>query len=255
MAEGWAKALKANQIEAYSAGTSPHGLNPFAVRAMAEAGVDVSRNESKRPEDIGVPFDVVVTVCDSAHESCPIIPGARIVHVGFDDPPRLAKDAKSDDEAMSHYRRVRDEIRAFILTLPESLSAPRGRLLKETPMSTVKVFDPPMCCSSGVCGTDPDITLSRFAADLQWLQGQGVAVQRFTLSQQPEKFTSEPVILQAVNARGTGALPIVMVEDQVVAEGQYPSREQLAGRIGLMTVPTSPSPKAGGCGCKPGKCC
>lgn len=255
MAEGWAKALKPDAIEAYSAGTNPHGMNPLAVRAMAEAGVDIARNASKRPEDIGVRFDVVVTVCDSAHESCPIIPGAHIVHVGFDDPPRLAKDAKSDDEAMAHYRRVRDEIRAFIQTLPESLSAPKGRLLKETPMSTVKVFDPPMCCSSGVCGTDPDIALARFAADLQWLQSQGVAVQRFTLSQQPEKFTSEPVILQAVNARGTGALPIVMVDDQVVAEGQYPSREQLAGRIGLMTAPTSPSPKAGGCGCKPGKCC
>lgn len=123
MAEGWAKALKGDSIEAYSAGTKPHGLNPLAVRAMAEAGVDISRHTSKRTGDIAVPFDVVVTVCDSAHEACPIFPGARTVHVGFDDPPRLARDARSDEEAMPHYRRVRDEIRAFVQTLPEALSA------------------------------------------------------------------------------------------------------------------------------------
>ncbi|MFN7558834.1 MAG: arsenate reductase ArsC, partial [bacterium] len=136
MAEGWARALKSDQIDAYSAGTSPHGLNPLAVRAMAEADVDISRNTSKRPEDIGVPFDVIVTVCDSAHESCPIMPGARMVHVGFDDPPRLAKGAMNDEEAMPHYRRVRDEIRAFILTVPESLTAPQSGSVKESPMST-----------------------------------------------------------------------------------------------------------------------
>ena len=121
MAEGWARALKSREIEAFSAGTNPHGLNPLAVRAMREAGVDISGHASKRPEDIGVPFDVVVTVCDSAHESCPVFPGARVVHVGFDDPPRLAKGAASDDEAMPHYRRVRDEIRAFIERLPGAL--------------------------------------------------------------------------------------------------------------------------------------
>jgi SAM-dependent methyltransferase/protein-tyrosine-phosphatase len=108
-------------VEAYSSGTNPHGLNRLAVRAMAEAGVDISGHTSKRPEDIGVAFDVVVTVCDSAHESCPVMPGARIVHVGFDDPPRLARGAATDDEAMPHYRRVRDEIRAFVETLPGSV--------------------------------------------------------------------------------------------------------------------------------------
>ena len=122
MAEGWARALKAGEIEAYSAGTSPHGLNHMAVRAMAEKGVDISWHMSKTPEQIGVAFDVVVTVCDSAHESCPVLPGARIVHVGFDDPPRLAKGAASEAEAMVHYRRVRDEIRAFVETLPGSIT-------------------------------------------------------------------------------------------------------------------------------------
>lgn len=121
MAEGWARALRGDVIEAYSAGTNPHGMNPLAIRAMREAGVDISTHTSKRPEDLNSGFDVVVTVCDSAHESCPVFPGARVVHVGFEDPPRLAKNAATEDEAMPHYRRVRDEIRAFILTLPGSI--------------------------------------------------------------------------------------------------------------------------------------
>lgn len=123
MAEGWARALKGDVIDAHSAGVSPHGMNPLAVRAMAEAGVDIASHTSKTPDDLGTePFDYVVTVCSNAHESCPVFRGdARIVHVGFDDPPRLAKGASNDDEAMPHYRRVRDEIRDFIETLPDAL--------------------------------------------------------------------------------------------------------------------------------------
>ena len=121
MAEGWARALKSGELEAFSAGTHPHGLNPLAVRAMREVGVDISGHRSKRPDELDGPFDVVVTVCDSAHEACPFFAGARIVHEGFEDPPRLAQNARSDEEAMSHYRRVRDEIRAFVETLPSAL--------------------------------------------------------------------------------------------------------------------------------------
>ena len=123
MAEGWARALKGDAIEAYSAGIETHGLNGLAVKVMAEAGVDISHHRSKNVSELmGVPFDCVVTVCDSAHESCPIFPGrAKVVHVGFDDPPRLAKGARTDEEALPHYRRVRDEIRAFVEKLPESL--------------------------------------------------------------------------------------------------------------------------------------
>ncbi|MFG0274127.1 MAG: arsenate reductase ArsC [Phycisphaerales bacterium] len=126
MAEGWARALRGDVLEAHSAGTDPHGLNPLAVRAMAEAGVDISAGRSKTPADLAhVDFDVVVTVCDSAHEACPTVPGARVVHVGFDDPPRLARGCATEVEAMTHYRRVRDEIRAFVETLPGSLAARR----------------------------------------------------------------------------------------------------------------------------------
>ncbi|MFM7133060.1 MAG: arsenate reductase ArsC [Planctomycetota bacterium] len=121
MAEGFARALCSRHIEASSAGIDPHGLNPRAIRAMAEIGIDISGHASKRPQAIFPPPDVVVTVCGSAHESCPVLPGARIVHAPFDDPPRLAGDAASDEEAMGHYRRVRDEIRAFVERLPEEL--------------------------------------------------------------------------------------------------------------------------------------
>jgi arsenate reductase len=122
MAEGWARALLGDRVEAHSAGTRPHGLNPLAVRAMAEAGIDISRHASKRPEEIGGAFDLVVTVCGSAHEECPALPGARVLHAGFDDPPHLARGAATDDDALPHYRRVRDEIRAFVERLPTALN-------------------------------------------------------------------------------------------------------------------------------------
>jgi arsenate reductase (thioredoxin) len=123
MAEGWARHLKADTIEACSAGMEKHGLNLLAVKAMAEAGVDISSYSSKLITDlVSKKFDYVITVCDHAHESCPLFSGnAQVIHKGFDDPPRLAADAKSDAEALLHYRRVRDEIRDFIMTLPESL--------------------------------------------------------------------------------------------------------------------------------------
>jgi arsenate reductase len=124
MAEGWAKAIKGDVLDAYSAGIETHGMNARAVKVMAEAGVDISTHRSKNfSELMHVPFDYVVTVCGHANENCPIFPGkTRIVHAGFDDPPKLARDAKTEEEALTHYRRVRDEIKAFVQTLPESLS-------------------------------------------------------------------------------------------------------------------------------------
>lgn len=123
MAEGWARHLKGRQIEAYSAGIEAYGLNPLAVQVMAEAGVDISGQRSKRVEELGgVEFDYVVTVCGHAHEMCPVFPGkAKVVHVGFDDPPRLAERAFTEAEKIEPYRRVRDEIREFVAALPVSL--------------------------------------------------------------------------------------------------------------------------------------
>jgi arsenate reductase (thioredoxin) len=124
MAEGWTRQLKGDTIEAFSAGIETHGLNKLAVRAMSEAGVDISRQRSKLLDELaGEQFDYVITVCDHAHESCPLFPGnTKVVHAGFDDPPRLAADAKSEEEAMIHYRRVRDEIRDFVNRLPDILN-------------------------------------------------------------------------------------------------------------------------------------
>ncbi len=122
MAEGWAKALKGDNYNFYSAGIETHGLNPNAVKVMAEAGVDISGHRSDNVNDLDVEFDVVFTVCGHADENCPVFGGApRVIHVGFDDPPKLAKQAKTEEEALGHYRRVRDEIRVFIENIEEYL--------------------------------------------------------------------------------------------------------------------------------------
>lgn len=123
MAEGWARHLKGDVIEPYSAGVQPHGINPRAIRAMAEAGVDISGQRSKDVSTLeSIAFDYVITVCDRAHESCPYFPAkTKVIHVGFDDPPRLAAGSSTEEEAMVHYRRVRDEIRWHVERMPEVL--------------------------------------------------------------------------------------------------------------------------------------
>ncbi len=128
MAEGWARHLKGDVIEPCSAGIETHGLNPNAVKVMAEAGVDISGHKSQHLDEFkDIDLDYVITVCDNAHESCPVFPGrTKVIHVGFDDPPRLAKEAATEEQALDAYRRVRDEIRAFIETLPEALRALDG---------------------------------------------------------------------------------------------------------------------------------
>ena len=123
MAEGFARALKSDSVEAWSAGVERHGLNPRAVAVMAEAGVDISGHKSKLVEELPTQeFDWVVTLCGHASENCPFFPGkVRRLHKGFDDPPALAAGAASEEEALAPYRRVRDEIRAFIQGLPGTL--------------------------------------------------------------------------------------------------------------------------------------
>ena len=119
MAEGWARSVRGDRFNSYSAGTKPHSVDPRAILVMREVDVDISGHRSKSVAELaGTDFDWVITVCDSANESCPVFPGAvRRLHVDFDDPARLAANAASEDEALSHYRRVRDEIRAFVTTL------------------------------------------------------------------------------------------------------------------------------------------
>lgn len=123
MAEGWTRHLKGDQIEAFSAGIATHGLNPNAVKVMEEVGVDISNQVSQNILEIkDDTMDYVVTVCGHAHETCPVFPGeSTVIHRGFDDPPALAKNEEDPEKALDHYRRVRDEIKEFVLSLPEFL--------------------------------------------------------------------------------------------------------------------------------------
>ncbi len=124
MAEGWAKKILGDRLEVYSAGTSPWVVDPRAVQAMAEVGLDISGQSSKHIEDLAhLEFDFVITLCDQAQQSCPVFPArVGVLHRSFKDPPVLALSAKSEEEAMGHYRRIRDEIRKFVEKLPELLS-------------------------------------------------------------------------------------------------------------------------------------
>jgi len=128
MAEGWARYLKGDVIEPYSAGVDPRGVNPLAVKVMAEVGVDISKQRSKHVNELTrTPFDFVVTLCDQAQEACPVFPGGGTrVHVGFDDPYALAAGTHSEAEKLKVYRRVRDEIRDFVESLPAALEFARG---------------------------------------------------------------------------------------------------------------------------------
>ncbi len=125
MAEGWARHLKGDVIETYSAGIEKHGMNPNAIRVMSEAGVDISRQYSKTLDELtGVTFDYVVTVCGHANERCPIFPGkTKVIHVGFDDPPQLTRNMDEGEAKLAVYRRIRDEIRRFVEGLPDVLTA------------------------------------------------------------------------------------------------------------------------------------
>jgi arsenate reductase (thioredoxin) len=128
MAEGFCRALHSAKLDTCSAGTNPAPhIDPRAVKAMAEVGIDIAHHQSKHLDNFRAQdFALVVTVCDAAHESCPTFPGAKTIHHSFEDPPRLAAAARTDDQAMPHYRQVRDQIKAFITTLPDLIppSAP-----------------------------------------------------------------------------------------------------------------------------------
>ena len=123
MAEGFARQLIGTVVNSFSAGIVAKGIDPLAIRVMKESGVDMSGQRSKTIDDVaGVEFDYCITLCGHADENCPVFPvKTKIIHHGFDDPPKLAADAKSEEEKICHYRRVRDEIRKYIENLPASL--------------------------------------------------------------------------------------------------------------------------------------
>ena len=122
MAEGWTRSLKGNLFDVYSAGIETHGLDENAVKVMKEAGVDISGHKSQNVKDfLDKGIDFVITVCSHAHESCPVFPGkAKIIHKGFEDPPAMAMTKETEEEKLDCYRRVRDQIKRFVETLPDA---------------------------------------------------------------------------------------------------------------------------------------
>ncbi|THB71171.1 MAG: arsenate reductase ArsC [Gammaproteobacteria bacterium] len=128
IAEGWARHLLGDIIEAYSAGIETHGMNPNAVKVMSEAGVDITGQKSQHIDEFkDLELDVVVTVCGHAHETCPYFPvNCKVVHIGFDDPPKMANElaaqGASEEEQLNCYRTVRDQIKAAVEKLPETLN-------------------------------------------------------------------------------------------------------------------------------------
>jgi hypothetical protein len=131
--------------------------------------------------------------------------------------------------------------------------------MKGEPMTPIEVFDPPMCCSSGVCGPQVDPLLTAFAADLDWLAAQGVKVIRHNLAQEPQAFVSNPLVQQALQREGEGCLPLVVVSDRIATQGTYPRREELARLAGLKARASSAKPtirlSSSGGGCTPGSGC
>lgn len=111
----------------------------------------------------------------------------------------------------------------------------------------IQVFDPPMCCSTGVCGPSVDPNLVRFAADLRWLRSNGVEVVRYNLSQQPAAFVSSPVVKAALARTGNACLPLTLADGVIVCEGTYPSREMLATWAGLSGAPDAKANAAPSC--------
>ena len=100
-------------------------------------------------------------------------------------------------------------------------------------MTELTVFDPPQCCNTGVCGPSVDPKLSRLAADLDWLKQQGVEIVRYNLSQQPQAFVDNATIKGILERRGEDALPVFLLDGEVMSQGSYPDREALAGWVGL----------------------
>ncbi|AYY97990.1 arsenical resistance operon transcriptional repressor ArsD [Burkholderia multivorans] len=121
-------------------------------------------------------------------------------------------------------------------------------------MKKLEVFDPAMCCSTGVCGVDVDPVLAQFAADLKWVEQHGVTVARYNLGQEPQAFVANPGVVKEMEG-GMDRLPIITIDGHIVSTGMYPARPQLAQKLNIaLTVDEKPRVKAGNCGCAPGSC-
>jgi len=120
-------------------------------------------------------------------------------------------------------------------------------------MTTLEIYDPAMCCSTGVCGPDVDPALVAFAADLKWVAEQGITVRRYNLGQEPQAFAANPAVVKEMEA-GMDRLPIVVLDGRIVSTGVYLSRQQLVAKLGLTNEAVAPGAAGSCCGAKPGCC-
>jgi hypothetical protein len=119
-------------------------------------------------------------------------------------------------------------------------------------MKSIQIYDPALCCSSGVCGVEVDQQLVSFAADVEWAKQQGIAVERFNLAQQPLAFAQNAVVKGFLERSGADSLPLVLIDGEFALAGRYPTRDELARWAGVEAVPVAQA--AGGC-CSGGRCC
>jgi thioredoxin type arsenate reductase len=241
MAEGLARHIFGERALVQSAGSLPTTVNPYAIEVMQELGIDISGHRSKSVDEIDVnQVDLVITLCGEEGGFCPMLPGqVQRLHWGMAD-PASTDPALTPDDLRQRFRAARDEIRGKIEALA---AASAGR--------PIQVFDPALCCSSGVCGVEVDQKLVDFAADLAWAKQNGAQVERFNLAQQPMAFADNAVVKGFLERSGTEALPLVLVAGEVALAGRYPNRVELARWAGL-AAPTAPAQKS--C-CSGSACC
>ncbi|TSA35200.1 MAG: arsenical resistance operon transcriptional repressor ArsD [Verrucomicrobiaceae bacterium] len=239
LAEYLARSLGGGRFEVFSAGSLPKPApHPLALKVLQEHfQLKTAGARSKSWEEFeGVKFDFVITLCDSAKEICPVWPGQPVIaHWGSPDP------AEADGEdAEKLFWNVAQQIKRRIelfYSLPfEKLDALRLEhavrdIGNQEIMKTIQVYDPPMCCSSGVCGTDVDPELAAFAGFLEKLSGKA-EVRRYNLGQQPLPFVENPVVKGLLDSEGADALPVVIVDGAVLCKGRYPDAAEQAVLLG-----------------------
>jgi arsenate-mycothiol transferase len=235
--------LAGSAVEVYSAGTAPGGaLNAEAGEAVAEVGASF---EGEQPKAIDpallVEVDRVVVLGSEAQVER--VPGMRGEIVTWEtDEPSLRGIG-----GMERMRLVRDDIDARVREL-------YAELVPASPV--IRVYEPALCCNTGVCGPDVDESLVRFTADLEHLQGIGVDIARHNLANDPGAFATNPAVAGFLRVAGSGGLPLVLVDGVTVATGGYPDRSQLLRMAGRTEAPAATgirvdlglSPKvSGGC--------
>jgi protein-tyrosine-phosphatase len=216
------------KASAISAGTQPaQQVHEGVLHSMAEMGIDLSQIKPQRlTEELAADADLLITM--GCGESCPVIPGLRREDWPLRDPKGLSS---CDVNA------VRDEIKARVLVLLDKLQAQKVNeylpIVRSQVNMKIQVFDPPMCCSTGLCGPGIDPKLIDFAANLDWLKQQGIVVERYNLSQQPALFVANEAVGELLKKEGNACLPMILVDGEVATAGIYPSKNELAKIAGI----------------------